>query len=111
MMALLAAESKASLSDRIIGPPIQLAALSGASLLLALGFKLSVAALFSTSSELDAFWIALALPKANVNSIHLGVPTILFILIFNIPSDPADPEDPVDPVDPVTNVPNAKDSR
>lgn len=76
-----------SISDRITGPALQLAALSATGLVLAVGFQVAVAALFGTSSELDAFWIALALPKAIIDSIHLGLPTILFILIFNTPED------------------------
>jgi len=64
---------------------IQLAILSTASLVLSLGFQVAVAALFGASSDLDAFWIALALPKAIVDSVHLGLLTIVFILIFNEP--------------------------
>ena len=53
--------------------------------MLSLGFQVAVAALFGASSDLDAFWIALALPKAIVDSVHLGLLTIVFILIFNEP--------------------------
>lgn len=80
-------EARAGIADRITRPATQLAALSAASLVLSVGWQLSVAALFGTSSELDSFWIALALPKAIVDSIHLGLLTILFILIFNLPKE------------------------
>ena len=71
---------------------IQLAILSTASLVLSLGFQVAVAALFGASSDHDAFWIALALPKAIVDSVHLGLLTIVFILIFNEPQSEAELE-------------------
>jgi putative peptidoglycan lipid II flippase len=64
-----------------------LAGLGGVSLLLTMGWQLSIAAFFGTSRELDAFWIALAPPKAVVDSFHFGVVTLVFILVFNLPED------------------------
>jgi putative peptidoglycan lipid II flippase len=69
---------------RIAGSAIVLSSLSGLALLLTLVWQLSIAAYFGTTSELDAFWIALAMPKAVVDSFHLGILTLLFILVFNL---------------------------
>jgi putative peptidoglycan lipid II flippase len=76
--------SGASAALRIVRPAISLAALSAVGLVLTVAWQLSIAALFGTSSELDAFWIALALPKAVIDSLHLGLLTLVFILIFNL---------------------------
>lgn len=73
------------IADRITRPAIQLAVLNAAGLVLAVAWQVTIAAYFGTTSDLDAFWIALALPKAITDAIHLGLLTILFILIFNLP--------------------------
>lgn len=61
----------------------------GVSAAIALGltilWHMSVAHLYGTAAELDAFWIALALPKAIADSFHLGILTLLFVLVFNLP--------------------------
>lgn len=49
-----------------------------------MGWHLSVAALYGTAGQLDAFWIGLALPKAITDSLHFGILTFVFILVFHV---------------------------
>jgi putative peptidoglycan lipid II flippase len=45
-----------------------------------------VADLFGTSAELDAFWVGAAIPKAISDSLHFGLLTLAFVIIFNTSS-------------------------
>ena len=79
--------------DFIVRSATRLAGLGFVGLLLATAWQVSIAALFGTSSELDAFWISFALPKAVVTSFHLGILTVVFVLIFSRPADGDRPDD------------------
>lgn len=49
-----------------------------------LAWHMSLAALYGTSSRLDAFWAAYAIPKAIVDSLHLGILSFVFILVWRL---------------------------
>jgi len=74
-------------ANRIARSTAILASLGSLGLLLTVGWQLSLAHLFGTSGQLDAFWIGSAIPKAVADTIHLGILTLLFIAIFG--QDPA----------------------
>lgn len=61
---------------------VPVAIVSAATLLLTAGWQLFIARSFGTSRELDAFWIALAIPRAIADSFHLGLLTLLLTLVF-----------------------------
>ena len=61
-----------------------IAALSFVALSLNLVWNMILASLFGATGPLDAFWVAVALPKAITDSFHLGLLAILFIGIFGL---------------------------
>ena len=79
-------------AHRIARPAIFLAGLGGLALALTMGWQMSIAAYFGATPELDAYWLALALPKAMVDSVHLGILTLLFIIVFSLSGEKTDGE-------------------
>ena len=77
-------------ADHIVRSAAILASLSSLGLLLTIGWQLSLAHLFGTSDRLDAFWIGSAIPKAIADAIHLGILTLVFIVIFGPERDGPD---------------------
>ena len=72
-------------SGRLWTSALLLAALGFLAFVLSVVWQLVIAHSFGTSADLDAFWVGLALPKAVVESFHMGILTVVFILIFNRP--------------------------
>jgi murein biosynthesis integral membrane protein MurJ len=79
-------------ANQLARSALVLASFGGLGFFLTIVWQLSIAAAFGTSEEMDAFWIGVALPKAIVDSFHLGILTLLFIVVFNLPGD-ADSDD------------------
>jgi putative peptidoglycan lipid II flippase len=59
------------------------AGVSAVTLLLTIAWQLLIARTFGTSRDLDAFWVALAIPRAIAESFHLGLLTLLFVIVFH----------------------------
>jgi putative peptidoglycan lipid II flippase len=78
----LSASPPGDRANQLARSAVLLVGLSGAGLVLTIAWNLSVAALFGTSAELDAFWVALAVPRIVADSFHSGILTLLFIAIF-----------------------------
>ncbi len=91
-------------ANQIARSGLLLAGLAGCGFLLTIGWNLSIAALFGTSAELDAFWIGFAIPKAVADSFHLGILTLLFVLVFNLHDRNGSTEDPWELLSSVFNV-------
>jgi len=70
---------------RIARSALLLATLAFAGLALTMGWQLAIAALYGTSAALDAFWIGAAIPTGVANVFHLGVLTLLFVVVFHMP--------------------------
>lgn len=83
--AATAAEGAADRTARIARSALLLATLAFAGLALTMGWQLAIAALYGTSAELDAFWIGAAIPTGVANVFHLGVLTLLFVVVFHMP--------------------------
>jgi putative peptidoglycan lipid II flippase len=52
-----------------------------------MAWHLALAALFGASGRLDGFWIAYSVPKALVDSLHLGILSFVFILVWRLAPD------------------------
>lgn len=70
---------------RIARSALLLATLAFAGLALTMGWQLAIAAVYGTSGALDAFWIGAAIPIGVANVFHLGVLTLLFVVVFHMP--------------------------
>jgi putative peptidoglycan lipid II flippase len=70
---------------RIARSAVLLAALAFAGLVLTVGWQLAIAAVYGTSAALDAFWIGAAIPSGIASVFHLGVLTLLFVVVFHMP--------------------------
>jgi putative peptidoglycan lipid II flippase len=79
------AEAPADRTARIARSALLLATLAFAGLVLTLGWQLAIAATYGTSAALDAFWIGAAIPTGVANVFHLGVLTLLFVVVFHMP--------------------------
>jgi putative peptidoglycan lipid II flippase len=69
-------------APRLVRSAVAVAAVSFVTLLLTVAWQMAIARWFGASAELDAFWVALALPRAIAESFHLGLLTLLFVLVF-----------------------------
>lgn len=68
------------------------AGVSAVTLVLTVAWQTLIARTFGVSTELDAFWVALGIPRAIAESFHLGLLTLLFVLVFRrAPAESADP--------------------
>jgi putative peptidoglycan lipid II flippase len=70
---------------RIARSALLLAALAFAGLARTMGWQLAIAAVYGPSGALDAFWIGAAIPTGVANVFHLGVLTLLFVVVFHMP--------------------------
>ena len=68
---------------RMARSALLVAGLSAVTLALTLAWQMSIAQAFGASGRLDAFWIALSIPRAIADSFHLGLLTLLFVLVFH----------------------------
>lgn len=80
-----AAGAAADTTTRIARSALMLATLAFLGLALTVGWQLAIAAVYGTSGELDAFWIGAAIPTSIANVFHLGVLTLLFVVVFHMP--------------------------
>jgi putative peptidoglycan lipid II flippase len=78
-------ESGSDRTARIARSALLLATLAFAGLALTMGWQLAIAALYGTSAALDAFWIGAAIPTGVASVFHLGVLTLLFVVVFHMP--------------------------
>ena len=79
--------------DRLNGmarSAVWVAGISAVTLVLTLTWQLLIARMFGASTELDAFWIAFSIPRAIAESFHLGLLTLLFVLVFKHENDAQD---------------------
>lgn len=74
--------TEAGRSPRLARSAVLVAAVSLVTLLLTIAWQMSIARWFGASSELDAFWVAFGIPRAIADSFHLGLLTLLFVLVF-----------------------------
>jgi putative peptidoglycan lipid II flippase len=75
--------SKHDLLNRMARSALLVGGTSIVTLVLTLGYQLLIARTFGASGQLDAFWMALAIPRAIVESFHFGLLTLLFVLVFH----------------------------
>ena len=77
--------TSAETTTRIARSALMLATLAFLGLALTVGWQLAIAAVYGTSAELDAFWIGAAIPTSIASVFHLGVLTLLFVVVFHMP--------------------------
>jgi putative peptidoglycan lipid II flippase len=68
---------------RMARSALPVAGMSAVTLALTLAWQLLIARTYGASGQLDAFWIALAVPRAIIESFHFGLLTLLFVLVFH----------------------------
>ena len=85
-------------SPRLARTAVVVGLISVVTLLLTLLWQTQLASLFGASAELDAFWVAFGIPRAIAESFHLGLLTLLFVLVFRRDESGVDPWRPASAV-------------